>query len=335
MVLQDTMTLTDSGKRHEGAQISRRAAFGLGVVGAMSAIKTGDSLVTQLKWPNDKTILKAYETPFSATKDPEAAWVVLGGLGVQDSFGIMNALMPSFSGAKYAMSVRYPDTGLDIDALSEEINRASHHRGVRAVYVFAHSMSGAMVPDLVQRLDKDAPLSRAVFNCTPWTQDYVVDREIVEIISKLPIKGSFMGKFAVQIADRMRNSRDDSPFIAKLRRAWQITNDQGSPETWLSQIQFLASKTLSDYQEMIPENLKSAYVAPRNATDGVVLLTRAIDTYETDIPGDKTISFTRSNGHANPRQRPDDYIAAMRMALPVYSSGMSSNRSVGGKPALK
>lgn len=298
--------------------VTRRTLLG-GVAAAGSGVAL-DQTVTQSRWRQDETTLKVFEA--NGVSNGVATFVVPG-LGVQSGEGIMRALMPAFRTGQYAGFIRFSDDGLEVEQIPELINRAQHKLGFSGIILYLHSMAGAMAPDIVQGFDDNVNIRRIDYNCSPWTSNFVYDKGLVDMISSLPVQGSYASKLVVQLADRFgRSQYDHMSAREKLQMAWKITNDQGSPKTWVQQIRYLSECDLSQYDSM-PESTESTFLSPQNlSTDRVVILSDAIETFNGVIPGQKRVVPVSSRGHANPRQYPHAYIEALATTplAPVYDS---------------
>ena len=302
-------------------ELGRRQVLLMGALG-LTSIAIADKHTTETRWSNQNTSVKVFETAGVKNGD---MWVVLGGLGVQDSTDIMKAMWPSLKTAQYAASVQYADTGLDLDAIPDRINRASHQLGVNAVHFFCHSMSGTMLPDILPKLDRDVRVGMAVYNCTPWTTHHIADEQLVDVINWLPLQGTFLNKFGLQAYDRFfRPQIEDLSWTEKWGVVWNLTTDDASPQTWLDQLAYLGVRQIADY-DVLPEYLQSTFMAPgRLPSDNVVLLDKAIQTYDDDIPGIKRTLLLPSEGHANPRQYPTEYRRGLLEAVEEHQMVFST-----------
>lgn len=264
-----------------------------------------DTAITDAKWRQTATTVTVYEGTATANND---LWLILPGLGVQDTESIRKALRPSLQAARYTGSVRLADSEFNVGDIADGVNRAQHRLGFTSVNLFLHSMSGTMLPDLLDRFDSSVPLGTVTYNCTPWTAQYVYEKTLVDIIAQLPVAGSYGTKLLAQITDRFfLPQKEDLTLAQKWGVVWDTTNDSGSPQTWLDQIRYLSKRTLSDY-DSIPEQTQSVFLAPQDiSSDDVVRLSEALATFDTSIPGKKRIEYVRSEGHANPRQYPKEY----------------------------
>lgn len=296
--------------------IARRTLLG-GAAAAAFGIIT-DQQVTDAKWRRHDTTLQVFDT--KGTRNGNATFVVPG-LGVQSGEGIMRALMPAFRSGQYAGFIRYSDDDLEIEKIPDLINRAQHKLGFNGITLYLHSMAGSMAPDILEGLDKNVTVNRIDYNCSPWTAGFVYDENLVNIISKLPIEGSYGSKLLAQIIDRFgRSQYEHLSFSQKMEVVWRLTNDEGSPKTWLRQIKYLAARDLARYDSM-PESIPSTFLTPEDlSSDDVVLLPKTIDTFTKTIPGQKKVVPVSCRGHANPRQHPEAYIEAMTPLDEVYDS---------------
>lgn len=323
----------DAAPEASGAAIGRRTFLrGMLATGALAAVgRNVDQLLTQSRWPNTKTIVSIYDNKSVADGN---VWIVLPGLGVQDSEGIRRALRPTFQLAGYSGSVRLSDREFNIDDIADGINRAQRKLGFKSVNLFLHSMSGTMLPDLVERFDPAVTLGISAYNCTPWTEQYVADQALVKFIAGLPIEGTYGSKFASQVFDRFGRKQQEVGLTTaqKWGVVFKMTNDDGSPETWLEQIRYLHRRQLPDYGK-IPENSRSVFLAPQDlSSDRVVLLQDTLATYREDIPGIKSVDFVRASGHANPRQHPKEYMQALDLIMERPAAVVEGNAD--GPPYL-
>lgn len=291
-----------------------RRMFLTGVLGAVLT----DQVATRLKWGNDETSLRIHDV--EGAKDGVVT-IVLGGLGVQSGEGIMQALMPALQNNQFAGFVRYADTGFDIDTVAEHINRAQHELGFRGVRLYLHSMAGATLPALFARFDKAVSVTEVDYNCSPWTPAYTFDESAINFLSRQPFSGSFATKLLVQLVERFNQDKyPDDSLGDRLNTAWRITQDEGSPVTWMGQVRHLAQMNDADYG-VLPESLRSRYLTPADLnTDPVVRLEPSLDTYLERIPGAKAVVKVEAVGHANPRQNSDAYIRALNESNTIFDS---------------
>lgn len=288
--------------------VSRRALLlGIAGVGFTHAL---DEQITDVRWAQNETQLQVYET--HGARNGIGTFVVPG-LGVQSGEGIMRALMPAFQSGQYAGYIRYSDNELEVDRIPDLINRAQHRLGFSGIVLYLHSMAGAMAPDIIERLDESVRVHRIDYNCSPWTADYVFDKELVDILSKLPLDGSYGTKLLAQIIERFGRSQNaDKTTLENVRTAWRTTNDDGSPETWMEQLRFLKRNQLERFGSM-SENIDSRFFGPADiSSDRIVALAPTIRTYSDYIPGRKQVVAVDCRGHANPKQHPREYIEALQ-----------------------
>lgn len=303
--------------------VTRRALLG-GVAAACLGLDF-DRRITDYKWPQSSTTLQAYSTGGAPNG---LATFVIPGLGIQSGEGIMRALLPALRAGEFAGFIRYPDKSLDVSSISELINRTYHKLGLNGIVLYLHSMAGAMAPEIVEGLDSSVTVRRIDYNCSPWTAGFVYDEVLANIISRLPVEGSYGQKMAAQLFDRFLNpGYKDASTKEKLEGVWRMTNDKGSPKTWLDQINYLVDRRMKSY-DSLPEHVPSTFITPADLpSDGVVKLAEAINTYTGRIPGEKRIVTVGCRGHANPRQHPREYNKAL---IQIYdSSDPSFNRSHG------
>jgi hypothetical protein len=294
-------------------------AGGVGIAGALIAGSKANTELTNSLWHDTRTSLKIFETGGQANGE---CWIVVPGLGVQSGEGIMKALHPSLEMGQYAGYVSYADTGIELDTIAESINRAQHKLGFCSVNFYLHSMGGAMIPAILSRLDAAIAVGTLGYNCTPWTKQYTSDEHLIDLIASLPVEGSYATKLASQLVDRFcRPQIEDLSFTEKLGVVMSMTNDRSSPKTWLQQIRYLSTASLSDY-DIIPESIRSIYLTPSDpSTDPVVRVPEAIATFRATIPGIKSVVRVGSEGHANPRQYPTEYNRALApFTTPIYDT---------------
>jgi hypothetical protein len=231
--------------------------------------------------------------------------------------------------AQFAASVRYADTGPDMDSIMDNLNRAAHKLDVNSLHFVLHSMAGTMAPDIVERLDKKRRMGMFAYNCSPWTEEYVVEQNVVDVINLLPLRGTYLTKFGLQAYDRFfREQVEDLSLTEKIGVVWKQVNDQSSPQTWVSQIAYLARRQKADYGN-IPESSKSVLIVPQDlSTDKVVLLPQVIEDAKNIIPGELSVMKARSEGHANPNQYRKEYNEVMRVAAEENALVFSSEWAV-------
>ena len=296
--------------------IARRTIIG-GAAAAAFGIMV-DQKVTDAKWRQHETTLQVFDT--KGVRNGNATFVVPG-LGVQSGEGIMNALMPAFQLGQFAGFIRYSDDALEVERIPDLINRAQHKLGFNGITLYLHSMAGSMAPDILDGLDDSVTVNRIDYNCSPWTAGFVYDEDLVNIISKLPVEGTYGTKLLAQVIDRFgRSQYEHLSMKQKLEVVWRITNDEGSPKTWLQQLQYLADRDIKRYDSM-PESIPSAFLTPEDlSSDNVVELHETIDVFTKSIPGIKQVVPVSCRGHANPRQYPHAYIEAMAPLAEVFDS---------------
>ncbi len=286
--------------------------FGVAAVGA-AGLTHLDQCVTDAKWPRRGTTASVFET--HGPRNGKMT-MVLPGFGVQSGEGIMHAIAPSINQtSQYAGFVRYGDHDLNIDHIADAINRTQYRLGFDAIYLYLHSMAGAMAPDILSRLDRKVTIAGITYDCSPWTSDFVFDQGLVELISSIPIAGSYSTKLLAQTAERSQPKYDHQTIGKKLETVWTTTNDEGSPRTCVGQIHYLKQRQMPAYDGM-REDTPSVYFRPSDAeTDRTTRIIAAQKAFEASIPGNKRIIFVPFRGHANPKGRPEAYNQAI-MSIP-------------------
>ncbi|MEV0710509.1 alpha/beta hydrolase [Nocardia aurea] len=261
--------------------------------------------------------------------------VGLGGLNASDTA----AALPSLSRMGVVWAIKYDNRGIDTKVIADLITRAAQMSGLKNVILVGHSMGGVIALEVAKHIhtDSDRRLVAVLLDCTPMDLNAVRPEsrgrgeDMVRWMGWLPgARESRALRLLVETYARREQFVDDTGYglpgirFAELRSVLdEVLREKiysaDAASNGLIEAQFLAivaGGAVNDLRALSePVDGKPppaiVFLRPRDpAADGVVDVEyshRVLVEQVGGVDGTLLVAFPRNTGHANPRQRPNEY----------------------------
>ncbi|MFC4123304.1 alpha/beta fold hydrolase [Nocardia rhizosphaerae] len=279
-------------------------------------------------------------TPFDDQRWDTAVvdMVGLGGLNAEPTA----RALPALRNFGVVWAVRYDNAGVDTKVIAELIVQATTLAGVPDIVLVGHSMGGVIALEVARHIHygSDRRLVAVLLDCTPVDLNAVRPEsrsrgtDLMRLMGWLPgARESRILRFAIEVTARRERFADreglivDIDYPALRAVAVEVLRDKvfsrDAASNGLIQAQFLAivaggaARDLRALARAHPDKPRPAivFLRPRDAArDHIVDVDyshQALIELVGGVDGTLLVVRPRNIGHANPRQRPDEYNAVL------------------------
>jgi len=279
----------------------------LGVAGALAADRLSlefmrDSLTTEVAVLDEH---KHYES--------DSLWVIIPGLGVQSGLGIASVLRPTLERMAPVSYLQFADEGVSLPDISQKIELLRRERGVTKLHIYAHSMGGTTMLNLLPGLSRDIELQTIILDSSPFTEmDVRRDALGAMITGNLPrgYRGGLLSKLGMEGWNNMvAHKNNDLSLQQQWRETVRIARTGVSSKVWLDQMYLLDHTDPKEFRAYIPPAVHAAFCTSmdENADKTVYAPHAAQEWNDSIFDGRLHMLWLPNTGHANPTDRPREY----------------------------
>ncbi len=252
------------------------------------------------------TLLESSYRPDNTTNT-----LFLGGFGCYSGETAATTLEPVFSNSSNVMVAEYSRKGLKPSELMHDFVKKCHDMSISDVIIYAHSMAGTVYLNSLPYL-QELNIKKVILDSSPFGMQDVKDNQILAqawALSHYP-GGSFT-QILGETAHTLMNKIPNKPIIEQIKESLTRATTGTSPRLKASQIGLLHFTNPNDYKKYLQPETEYAYLcATDSETDGTVDIDHAIPSWDEYIGGGLHVVRMADTGHANPVERPTEYLRA-------------------------